>query len=212
MIAAGIVIAIIILIALLRVGVCIEYSADGFEAAVRVGPISKHVFPVEEKPGDAEKKALKKARKKEKVKKKKKPKKKMPGGIKPFLDMIPPVKNTLGRLRRRLLIKRLTIHYYPADDDPAKTAMLFGAANAVFGAITPMLDNTFRIKRRDLRAFPNFAAFEQTIYAKAIISLAVWEAVYIVFALLPILKIIFGRKQVTQDRKENDENGKAPDK
>jgi len=216
MVAAAIIIAVILLIAFLRIGAVAEYSEDGFEVAARVGPFSLKVFPAVEKPGAAERKALRKARKEERAKRKpkkeKKPKTKMAGGLRAFLDMLPPAMDMLGRLKRRLLIKKLIVHYYVSGDDPAMTAMLYGASNAVFSAITPVIENNFRIRRRELRSFPGFTEFEQRIYVKAAISIAVWEVFYIVFALFPILKIVLRRTPVNNDRKEEEKNGQAPDK
>jgi len=207
MLALAIVIAVLILLAFLRFGASAEYGADGFLVAARVGPFSFTVFPVkEEAPEKAEKKALKRARKKTKVreKAKEKPARKMaPGALTHFLDMIPPVMKTLGRVKRRLLIKKLTIHYTAGGDDPVTTAMAYGAANAVFGAIVPALENNFRIRKRDLRAFADFQSVEQKIYVSAAFSIAVWEAVYIAAAMLPVIRSVLKIWTVTKDRKED---------
>jgi len=159
--------------------------------------------------------------KKPKKKKKKKEKENIlkelkPGSLNEFLEMLKPVKNMLNRLKRRLLINQLVLYYTPAGEDPSKVAIQFGSANAVFGLITPVLDRHFRIKKRDLRVFADFNSTKQGIYAKLIFSMAVWEAFYILFALLPLitssLKKRTGTKQkmtdnVIQDRKEGLANG-----
>jgi len=185
MFALYIIIAILVLIALLRFGIIAEYSADGLVATAKAGPLSIRVYPSEEKPEKAEKKALKKARKEKKAKKK--PVEKKPGGLKSFRDMLPSIKKALSRLKRRMLVKKLTIRYIAAGEDAAKTAMSYGAANAVFGLVTHVLENNFRIKRSDLQAFVDFQAEEQSIYVKVYVSLAVWEAVYVTVAMIPVL-------------------------
>ena len=175
---------------LLRFGVAAEYGADGFIVTAHVGPLRLRVYPKKEKPGAAEKKAKRKARKADKAKSKKdkeKPKEQIPGGLKTYLDMLPPVKNMLGRLHRRLLIKKLTIRFTAAGGDAATTALTSGAANAAFSAITPVLENSFRIRKRDFRATADFSGTEMKIYVHAAISMAVWESLYIVFALLPLV-------------------------
>ena len=188
MITAAVILAIIILFLLLRFGVSAEYGADGFTVSAKAGPLMILLYPRKEKPGAAEKKALRKARKAEKTGEiKEKPKTKMPGGLQTYLDMLPPVKDMLGRIRRRLLIKKLTIHYTAAGSDAATTALTFGGANAVFGALAPLLENSFRVKRRDFRAAADFTGTEQKIYLHAAISIAVWELFYVVFALYPII-------------------------
>ena len=211
MTALIIIIVIILLLALLRFGVTVEYSADGVSLTARVGPLPIRIFPRKEKPGKAAKvKKEKKAKKKKK--KEEKPKEKKPGKLQTFLDLLAAVKKTLGRLRRRLLIKNLTVHLTTGGEDPSKTAMIFGAASAAFGAFTPMLENTFRIRRRDFRASADFDAAEACIYVKAAISLAVWEAVYIFLAILPAILTIAGKSSDKAVGKEVQKNGKTADK
>ena len=161
-----------------------EFGTDGLIVTARVGSLSFRVFPHVAKPDKAEKKAQRKAQK-EKAAKDKTGKK--TGGLKQFREMIPAIKKMLDRLRRRLLIKKLILYYISAGDDAAKTAISFGAANALLELIVPLLDRNLRIKDRDLRAFADFQAEKPTIYANANVSIAVWEAVYIVSAIVPSL-------------------------
>jgi len=215
MTAWAIVIAVLIIIALLRFGVRVEYSAEGVLIKLIAGPFSIKVYPTEQDEEKEERKRKKKAEKKalKQAKKKDKPVKKKPGmGVRDFLDMIPYLGNMLSRIKRRLLISELTIHFTAAGEDAAKIAMTYGMANAVIGELTPILENNFRIRRRDIQFNTDFISQEQTLYVNAAISLAVWEALYIVFALFPVLKIVFRRKKDGTDGKEENENGKAPDK
>ena len=224
MITAAVILAIITLILLLRIGLSAEYGADGFIVSATAGPFRTLLHPRKEKPGAAERKALRKARKAKKAgdKKKEKPKKQMPGGLRAYLDMLPPAKNMLSRLRRRLLIKKLTIHYTAAGGDAATTALTFGGANAVFGALAPLLENNFRVKRRDFRAATDFTGAEQKIYVHAVISIAVWELLYIIFALFPIITSLLKPKpkQIpipegkpeAKAGKDEKKHGQAPDK
>jgi len=198
--------SIFILLALLRFGFITEYSEAGFEMWVKAG-----FLRIRLKEKDKQKKPKKK--------KEKKPGKRGPGSLSGFLDMLRAVKKALDRLRRKLLIKQLTLHYTSASDDPSKTALQFGAANAVFGAVIPVLERFFRIKRRDLRAAADFNVKENGIYAKIVVSIAVWEVIYIVFALFPIITAmakskpdIKGDKINKSDRKEVQGNGKSADK
>ena len=219
MIALGIVLAVIILFALLRFGASVVYNADGFAVSARVGFLSLRIYPREEKPRKAAKKAAKRAKKldKKKEKKKKKPDEeitdgeKKPGKLKDYLEMLPAIKKVLGRLRRRLLIKTLIVHLIIAGDDPSKTAMIFGAANAGIGVMVPALEKFFRIRRRDFRTSADFDRAEPYIYIKAAISLAVWEAIYIVFAIIPVLVKGKATQNTSIDGKDEKKNGQAPD-
>jgi len=83
------------------------------------------------------------------------------------------------------------------------------------GVIVPLLEDSFRIKHRDIRVFYDFIDTQQKIYIDAAISMAVWEAVYIVFAILPaVLRLIMNTKakKVKADRKGGHENGQDTDK
>jgi len=210
MLALAITISLLILLALLRFGVIVEYSEEGFLLWAKAGFLKFQLMGKDKK------------KKPEKEKKKKKAISIKPGNLSMFMDMLKAVINALSRLKRRLLIKRLILYYTSAGDDPSKTAVLFGAANAAFGTIIPILERNFRIKHRDLRASVDFNAKEQTIYAKASISIAVWEVFYILFALFPIITVLLknrpkAKSDITnskdiKDRKVGSDNGKSPDK
>ncbi|MCL2627208.1 MAG: DUF2953 domain-containing protein [Oscillospiraceae bacterium] len=196
MLVVAIILLVLLLLALLRVGIIIEYDSDGLGLWVKVGFIKLRVKT------DGVKKPKKKKEKKDKKSFK-------PGSLRDFLEILKSIKEVLSRLRRRLLIKTLVIHYTSADEDPAKTAIGFGTANAVFGAVIPILEQHFRIKKRDLRAAADFDSQEPGIYAKISISIAVWEIVYVLFALLPLFKVISAD---TTQRKGVEKNGKATNK
>jgi len=232
MIAFAVVFGILTMLALLRFGVSVEYGADGLTVAASAGLLRLLLFPRKEKPGEAErkagrrarkaaKKAEKTARKKARKRGKKEAKKgarrkagkgteeEKPGALETVLEQLPAIKATLGRLRRRLLIKRLVIYYTAAGDDPSKAAVAFGTANVAIGVIVPALESCFRIRRRDFRVVADFTAMKQGIYINAAISLAVWEAVYVFLAILPAL---MGAKKTTTDRKAGQTDGQYPDK
>ena len=211
MLVFAIIISIFIVLALLRFGFIVEYSEVGFEMWVKAGFLRLRLKDKDEK--------KKPKKKKPKKKKEKKPGKKGPGSLSEFFNMLRAVKKALDRLRRKLLIKQLTLHYTSASDDPSKTALQFGAANAVFGAIIPVLERYFKIGRRDLRTAADFTAKENGIYAKIVVSIAVWEVIYILSALFPLIIAmakskpdIKGNKTDMTDRKEVQGDGKKTDK
>ena len=213
MIAAGIVLAVIIIIALLRVGADAVYDSNGLVLKVFAGLVSIRLLPertisAEEEEKKEKKKALKKARAEEKKKKKKlkaekrrlKAEKKKSktktdsdsseqksgkrgGTVDLILSMLPSVKKVLGRFRRKLLIKRLKVYYTSAGEDPYSTAMAFGYASAGMGVLMPFLYNHFRVRKCDLRADFDFDAKEPYVYIEARVSLAIWEIIYILLGI-----------------------------
>lgn len=59
----------------------------------------------------------------------------------------------LGRFRRRLRVKRLTLHAIFGGSDPADAALNYGRAWAAIGVVMPLLEQCFTIRRRDVGAF-----------------------------------------------------------
>ena len=204
MTALVIIVAVLVLIALLRFGLIAEYNDEGFKLWAKIGFVKFELIK------DSEEK-----RKKKKDKKKVSSVNIKPGSLSDFMIILKSIKNMLGRVKRRLLIRYLTLYYVSAGDDPANTALMFGASHAAFNTIMPVLERIFRIKRRDLRASYDFESKEQKIYVKAAVSLAVWEAFYIISALFPVIKTIFKSKpsqEKDKNRKDGHGDGKTPDK
>ncbi|SHH50942.1 Protein of unknown function [Sporobacter termitidis DSM 10068] len=172
MIALAIVLAIVLLVCLLRVGVVVEYGEDGFTADGTVGPVSFRLAPRKEKNKGKRKQNKKAAEATVKL-----------GRLTGLKNQLPSIRQALSRLRRKLRVNELTIYYMAAGSDPAAAAMYFGAASAGYGFLLPILENSFKIKKRDLRASVNFEETEPYIYLRAKLSLAVWEAFYVGFGL-----------------------------
>jgi len=215
MLTWAIVISVLVLLALLRFGVIVEYSEAGFDLWAKIGFVKLKLM------GEGvEKKPKKKKEKKPKEKKETNLKDMMPGSLSEFMTILRSVGNMLNRLKRRLLIRKLVLHFTSAGDNPANTAIMFGAANAGFNTIIPALERNFRIKHRDLRSGFDFEAKEQKIYANIAISIAVWEVFYIIFALFPILRVLFKSrkrakkvpddKNIDLDRKDGQDDGQTP--
>ena len=169
MIVLGAVLGALLLICLIRVGVIVEFSESGFTAdAVILGFIKPRLVPGRKKKAGGKRAKRQAAQGAAKA-----------GRLAGLKEQLPSIKQALARLKRRLLINELTIYYMAAGSDPAAAAMSFGGASAGYGILLPMIENNFRIKKRDLRATVNFNVPEPYIYVKAQLSLAVWEAVYV---------------------------------
>ena len=192
MIALAIVVAVLLGIALLRVGVLGEYGESGVRLRVFVGLVRVRILPAKEK-------------KPKKVKKKKKEKEKKPKKLADFRDMLPDIIKALGRFRRRLLIKKLVIYYEAAGDDAAKTAISYGRLSAGISSVIPVLEYYFRIRHRDIRTAVNFQRDKPYIYVSAALSIAVWEILYIALGLL--FALLRKNTEKTKNGKEVKENG-----
>ena len=192
MTALLIILAVIILLALLRIRVAVKYDETGFQVRANIGCFSFLLFP----------------EKKLKVKKIKKIKKKKiqlikAGNLEELLNLLKPIKVALSRLKRRLLIKKLDLTYIAGGDDPSDVAMSFGMANAVSGIIIPIFEEHFRIKKRNIEILADFDACKQKVFINFVISMAVWEIVYVAFALLPL---IFSGTPVSREKLDTQKN------
>ena len=172
MIALGIVLAVLLLICLLRVGIVAVYCESGVIVEAVIGFFRLRLLPARQK--KAGKKTVKKASKREAAESAAKA-----GKLAGLKNQLPSIRKALSRLRRKLVINELTVYYMAAGDDPASAALTFGGVSAGYGLLLPILENSFIIKKRDLRATVNFNAAEPYIYVRARLSLAVWEVVYI---------------------------------
>jgi len=218
MIASAIVLAVLILIALLRFGLTAEYSGDGFSLMLSAGFLKFQILPAKEKSLKQMNKEGKKKEKKERKKKekaRKEPEEEKAGALQTVLRFLPGICKALGRLRRRLLIKRLKIRFIAADGDPYKAAMAFGASSALTGFVTPLIELCFRVRRRDIRTAADFTAVEHSIYINAAISISVWEAIYVAIAVVPALLTLSSKTQnksnmTKDDHRRNKKGNREP--
>ena len=207
MIVLAIIIAVIGMFLLLRFGVSIVYDQDGLKVKAIVGVIPIKIYP-------SDKKKPKKKKKKEKksvseltdilLRRKKDDKK--PGKLETFLELFKLAKNVLDRIRKKLLIKNIDIHFVSAGKDPMQVALMYGSANAVYSVLEPVLERNFRIRCFNFTSNADFEETKPLIYVNAAFSIAVWEVLYVLGALIakPKEKNLVKKEK----RKENKDNGK----
>jgi hypothetical protein len=171
LIVLGSILAFLLIVSLIRVGVHFEYGEDGIKVTAGVGPVRVKIYPAEK-------------RKKKPGEKKEEEKKEKPGPLEELKEHLPDIRRMLSRIKKRRFIQELTVHFIAAGPDPAQAALMFGGVSAGYGIIAAVLENNFRIKKRDMRAAVDFEAEKPYLYVRIRLSLAVWEAVYVVYNLL----------------------------
>ncbi len=180
MIVLFVIIAILVIIALLRLGAVVRYDEEGLYVSVFAGPVSITVVPRKKKETDGKKKQKKKRKEKKTGEPEEKEEKKKGGTVRKLLDIVSAVSEPLKRLRKRLLVNELTLRYCAAGGpDPAKAAMSYGYTNAAAGTFLGILERLFRIKKRSVSTSVDFTAEEPLVFAKLKLSLSVWEILYI---------------------------------
>ena len=174
-----VILAVLVLIGCIPVGGDVRYDENGAVIKVKAGPIRIRILPKKDKP--KKKKAKKTKPKTENPKKEtaKKPavegeKKKSPllaNGIDSVFELLEIGTDTLGNLRRKLRLEELQLYVTFGGDDPARSAVSYGRAWAVIGAITPYLERIFVIKKRDIQ--PVFQYNNQKMQVKAHLVLTI---------------------------------------
>ncbi|MCD8367296.1 MAG: hypothetical protein LUC48_04640 [Clostridiales bacterium] len=221
-----IVLAVLLLIGFIRFGGTVEYSSEGLTVLVKVLCFNIKVLPRPEKTpeqqaADAEKKKKaeekkKKAEAKRKAKEEKRKakaekkaarkKKKQPeqpekpkkgGSLQLILKMIPAGLETLGDLKNVLRFDELYVHYTIAGQpDPAGAARQYGMICAGGGAVTALLENNLRIRRRKVTAWVDFTTTEALVYVRLTITMSLGRVLrFLVAAGIKFLRIYLADRQ-----------------
>ena len=174
---------ILVLLAILPLGVSVNYDSDGPLVKIIAGPLRIKVFPLPKKQKKEKKKpetqpapeaakkaaeeaALPKPPQPPKPEKEKKPKEEKGGSL---LDFIPFVKlglNFLGDFRRKLRLNNLELKLVLASSDPCDLAVNYGKTWAAVGNLLPALEKWFVIKKRDMEVECDFTAEKTLIFAR----------------------------------------------
>ena len=174
-----IVVLALLLISLVRLGGQVRYSEDGLLVRLIAGPLRITLYPA--KPKEKKPKKEKKRKQKRTPKPDEQPGEEKPepkgGMLKLFMEMLPVIGEAAGALRRKLRIDDLTVHLTWATDDPAKTALGFGRANAILGMIWPVFDHNFKVKKHDLGVAADFDQSRPTVYCNAALTMTVGQLV-----------------------------------
>ena len=169
MIALLCILGAIVLLLITRLSFMAQYGEEGVLLRARIGPFGLTVYP------RPEKKPKKKKEKKKKEKEETEPKVSQKGGsvamFKAGLSMVGPI---LERVRRRLVIREITLHYTAAMEDAAMTALAYGGAHAAVSKILPRLRHHFRVKKQDVRILADFESEEDLIFLRIRLSITVW--------------------------------------
>lgn len=79
-----------------------------------------------------------------------------------FVAELKTVLELFWALRPKLRLKRLVMNLVLAGDDPCVVAMEYGGAWAAIGAVYPVLDGAFTIKKQDISVDCDFSAGSKT--------------------------------------------------
>ena len=170
---------ILILLAVLPLGVWVNYDAEGPVVKVIAGPARITVFPRPKKQKkEKKKKEPKSAAKKEeedglpkppqppKPAKAQKPKEKKGGSLTDFLPFVKLGLDFLGDFRRKLRLNDLQLKLVLASSDPCDLAVNYGKTWAAVGNLMPALERWFVIRKRNVEVECDFTASETLVTAR----------------------------------------------
>lgn len=166
---------ILFLVGCIRIGAQVEYCEEGLFIRVRVGRFLIPVFPVKKKKDTRSK--VKKAEKKAPPAQKRKG-----GSLQLALDFIPLVLETLKRFRRKLRVDKLDMELVVCAPDPADTAVRYGQANALLGALWQPITQTFHVKDGHAHVGVNFEEGNTALYLMASLSLTIAQTLGLALA------------------------------
>lgn len=171
--------ALIILIGFIPIRLSAEYGESGFSACLRV-LLVKIKFPKEEKKKASDKNAADKKSKDEN-----------PGSLKALTSVIKPIFKTLGKLIRKISVRKLVMNLTLSGSDAFSTAMMYGGAAAAISTVFPFIDNNLKIKKKYISVNADFESDESVVYIFADISIFIWQiAVLAIYFLYQYIKAI----------------------
>ncbi len=203
-----IILLILLLILLLPVGADAAFDNAGGRVRVRAGPFSFKVFslPKEEKPKKKKKKDRKPKEEKEKHKKEHRKKKLT---VKDILAIAKMGLRALGRFFRHLSVDLVRLHLVFGGDDPYSSAMNYGYLSAGLGAVTPLAERAFRIKKRDIELGVDFDRPDLGYDVRLILTIQIWEILGIAFAFLfAFLKYKLKQRREQRRKERKEQHGK----
>lgn len=155
MLIGGIILLAIVLILFLPLTLSVRYDHAGLRASAGIGFLRVSVYP-------------RKRQKRERPPKDSKPKGNSIKQFKAGLSLIRPI---FSKLRKRLIVRRLCLHYTAATEDAAQTALTYGAAMAIVNSFLSIVRYNFRIKAQDIQIQADFESAEDSIFVHVILSL-----------------------------------------
>lgn len=194
------VVLLIVLLCMTRVGVWAAYDRQGtLRLVLRLGPLRLQLLPAKEKKG---KKPKKKKSPKKKKKKKESPegepgekeKKKLPFTLEDIQDalrtLLPALGKALRRLGRGIQIKPLQVSVtLGGQEDPAKTAQLYGEIQAAVWSVMPHLEKLIDIWDPGIHIGVDFGASSPAVEGEAGVTFRIGTLIAVGFGLaVPALK------------------------
>ncbi len=156
-IGLGLISLLILALIFLRAGIMLVYAQGGLKAWIQIWFVKIMLYP------EKKDRAYISTEKTDKAA----PDKEKGGSYEQATKGLPIIKDILGKLRHKLIIDELVIRFLAAGEDPAATAVGFGAASAGAGILLALINNHFDVRKQDIRTNVSFTDKKPSIYIKA---------------------------------------------
>ena len=162
---------VLIIIGCLPVGIKAEYDEDGPSAFAFIGPIRLVTFLKEKK---NRKKVKTAATGDKKFASHRHVKKKRGGKLTDFMPLLNVILDFLRDFHHKIKVRILEFKLVMAGDDPCDLSVRYGSTCAAIGAVLPILERAFTIKKRKINVECDFTAEETLVEGNVeiVISLA----------------------------------------
>lgn len=193
MIALGIIVLVIVFVAFLKVGIQVTWD-QSLSLRLIIGPV--RISILSGKKSDDEKNE-------EPKKKRTKPQKKNDGANrtkspwpKVLLSNWQELLELVGRVLHMPVLNPLILKITFGGEDPAASAINYGRAWALIGAVMPALERNFEIGKREIDVQYDREAKKMSVYAKAALTVRVGQCVsLVVSAFMLFLRLYNETKQ-----------------
>lgn len=191
-----IVLGVLFLLAILPLGGAVRYDGGGARAYLVLGPIKLLLYPrkaKESKPKNKKEKKPKPAQEKA-PEPQSKEKESAGGSVKKFIPFVKLGLSFLNELRWKLRVNRLDLKVVLAAEDPADLALTYAKANAALGSLWPLLEQSLRIRKRNVSVQCDFEAEQTLAFANVKITITLGRTLalavkYGIRALIQFMKL-----------------------
>lgn len=173
MIVLWILLALLLVLLLIPLGVVLLYQEAGLLVWVKGGFLRFQVYPQREKEKDAKKEPPEAETKEKKG-----------GRLELVKAALPLIRPALAGVKRRLTIRDLELLVTWAAANPADAAIGYGYANSALGILWAVVDENFKVKRSRLGCQVDFDLTSPTVYAKANLTMNLWQILTLALPLL----------------------------
>lgn len=194
----GIILLALILLSLVKVGVYVVWDHGKLALRIVAGPF-RIALPKIKTEKQLKKAAPPKATKSkaETVKSKKKPsagKLWLQTAIVHWQDLLA----LIGKAIQTPVLDRLILHLTVGGEDAAACALNYGRTCAAVGGVLPVLENTFRIRRRDIQIQCDYAQHGLDCFAQAELTVRIYEMLALAAASLKLLLQLYQEIKMKQ--------------